>query len=193
MANESKRTEKTIILFYKKLIFIIGCDIFETLEYGGFKMKLRKVLFIAIVAIIFFTNTSFAFNLNLIGTNGKQTNVENFKGKIVIMTFFDINCYYCQKEVSTLNKLYELYGKNQKDIVVIGVDPFDHIEQIKSFAQQYGVKYPLYWGNYAQTSSLGGIFATPTSIFVNKYGIAKVKVPGQIGEQDFIEIIRSLQ
>lgn len=156
-------------------------------------MKLKKVFFLVLICLIFLVNNSFAFNLDLIGTNGKRANVENFKGKIVVMTFFDINCYYCQKEVPTINKLYELYGKNQKNVVVIGVDPFDHIEQIKSFADQFGVKYPLYWGNYAQTSSIGGIFATPTSIFVNKHGIAKVKVPGQIGEQDFIEIIRSLQ
>ncbi|MGB9755878.1 MAG: TlpA family protein disulfide reductase [Desulfurella sp.] len=156
-------------------------------------MKLKRFFFLALICLIFFVNNSFAFNLNLIGINGKQTNVANFKGKVVVMTFFDISCYYCQKEVPTLNKLYELYGKNQKDVVIIGVDPFDHVEQIKLFGEQFSVKYPLYWGNYAQTAPLGGVFATPTSIFIDKQGVPKVRVPGQIGERDFIEIIRSLK
>ncbi|OSS43094.1 hypothetical protein DESAMIL20_202 [Desulfurella amilsii] len=155
-------------------------------------MRAKKYFFVLIMVFVL-TSNAFAFNLDLVGTNGQRANVSNFKNKIVVMTFFDIGCYYCQKEVPTLNKLYELYGKNQKNVIVIGVDPFDHIGQIRAFASQFGVKYPLYWGNYAQTAPLGGIFATPTSIFINKQGISKVRVPGQIGEQDFIEIIKSLQ
>jgi len=155
-------------------------------------MFVKKFLFV-LVTILFITSNAFAFNLDLIGTNAQRTNVANFKGKIVVMTFFDIGCYYCQKEVPTLNKLYAHYGKNQKNVIIIGVDPFDQIEEIGAFASQFGVRYPLYWGNYSQTAPLGGIFATPTSIFINKQGIPKVRVPGQIGEQDFIEIIKSLQ
>ena len=67
------------------------------------------------------------------------------------------------------------------------------LNRSEAFASQFGARYPLYWGNYGQTAPLGGIFATPTSIFINKQGIPKVRVPGQIGEQDFIEIIKSLQ
>ena len=67
------------------------------------------------------------------------------------------------------------------------------IFQIRAFASQFGARYPLYWGNYSQTAPLGGIFATPTSIFIDKQGIPRVRVPGKIGESDFIEIIKSLQ
>ncbi len=155
-------------------------------------MNVKRVVFFVLIFFVF-TNKSFAFNLDLVSINGQRANVENFKGKIVVLTFFDINCYYCQKEVPTLNRLYELYGKNKKNVVIIGVDPFDHIEQIREFAREFGVVYPLYWGNYNQTYPIGGIFATPTSIFINKQGAPKVRVPGQIGEQDFIEIIKSLQ
>ncbi|MGC8615682.1 MAG: TlpA family protein disulfide reductase [Desulfurella sp.] len=155
-------------------------------------MNFKKIFFTLLIFLIT-TSNAFAFNLELVGINGQKTNVDNFKGKIVVMTFFDVGCYYCQKEVPTLNKLYELYGKNQKNVVVIGVDPFDHVDQIRAFASQFGVKYPLYWGNYSQTTPLGGIFATPTSIFIDKKGIPRVRVPGKISESDFIEIIKSLQ
>lgn len=153
---------------------------------------MKKFLYAVLMVVILISN-SFAFNLDLISTHGARSNVDNFKGKIVVVTFFDLNCPYCQKEVPTLNKLYEFYGKNKKNIVIIGVDPFDNIKQIETFAAQFGTNYPLYWGNYAQTAAIGGVFATPTSIFLNKQGIPKVKVPGQIGENDFIEIIKSIQ
>lgn len=160
---------------------------------AGRLVMLRKKSFFVFILVFVLTGSAFAFNLDLVGTNGQRANVSQFKGKIVVITFFEIDCYYCQKEVPTLNKLYELYGKNQKNVVIIGVDPFDQIEQIRAFAFQFGTRYPLYWGNYAQTASIGGIFGTPVSIFIDKQGIPKVKVRGKIGEQDFIEIIKSLQ
>jgi len=80
-------------------------------------MFVKKFLFV-LVTVLFITSNAFAFNLDLIGTNTQRANVANFKGKIVVITFFDVGCYYCQKEVPTLNKLYELYGKNQKNVII---------------------------------------------------------------------------
>lgn len=82
-------------------------------------MKLKKVFYLVLLFLILLVSNSFAYNLELIGTNGQKYNVNNFKGKIVVMTFFDIGCYYCQKEVPTLNRLYDLYARNQKNIILL--------------------------------------------------------------------------
>jgi hypothetical protein len=50
-------------------------------------MFVKKFLFV-LVTILFITSSAFAFNLDLIGTNAQRANVSDFKGKIVVMTFF---------------------------------------------------------------------------------------------------------
>ncbi len=152
-----------------------------------------KKIFLSVSFLFILTNTSFAFNMDLFGINGQKTNIANFKGKIVVATFFDVNCYYCQLEVPTLNKLYKAYGENKKNVIIIGVDPFDQLKEIKEFGQYMDVKYPLYWGNYNQTYPMGGIMGTPTTIFINKKGKIKLKVPGETSRTDFITNIASIK
>lgn len=95
------------------------------------KIKLIIVLLLIIVVAVFFIfksktkmetsvkeNTDVKVpNLVLYDQYGKEHNLEEYKGKVIIVNFWATWCGYCVEEIPAFEKVYKEFGSNEKDVI----------------------------------------------------------------------------
>lgn len=108
-------------------------------------------------------------DFTLVDIDGNEFLLSNQHGKVVIINFFAIDCYYCGLEMPHLRILYEEYPSNQFMIISISVDLRDTNEDLRNFAHQYNVE----WTVARDTANVGdkyGVSPIPHLIVVDAEG-----------------------
>jgi len=52
---------------------------------------------------------------------GKKHNLEEYKGKVVVINYWATWCGYCVAEMPEFEKVYKEFGSNKKDVIILGV------------------------------------------------------------------------
>ena len=52
---------------------------------------------------------------------GKEHTLSDYEGKAVFVNFWATWCPPCRNELPDFQKIYEKYGKNTKDVIILGV------------------------------------------------------------------------
>lgn len=134
---------------------------------------------------------------------GNTHQLSDYKGKVVFLNFWTTWCTYCKKEMPEIQKLYEEYGKNEKDVIILGVaNPASKMypkgadvsqEEIESFLKKGGYTYPVVFDKTGKVFGKYGVEAFPTSFMIDKEGELHTYVQGALPEgklKDFIENTR---
>ena len=127
---------------------------------------------------------------NLPTANGKILNLADYKGKVIILDFWATWCPPCRKGIPDLIELQKAYGD---DIAVIGISvDQDSKPDVVPFIKNYGINYPVAYGNPAVYQQYGGIRSIPTSFIVNQEGKIFKKYVGLIPKDTYEKDINSL-
>ncbi len=102
-------------------------------------------------------------------TDGKTLKLSDLKGKVVIIDFWATWCPPCRKGIPDLVDLKKKFGKKGLEIVGVSVDQ-DTKDQVVPFMKEYGINYPIVYGNTNVYRAYGGIEAIPTTFIVDKTG-----------------------
>ncbi|MFA3782259.1 peroxiredoxin family protein [Melioribacteraceae bacterium 4301-Me] len=102
-------------------------------------------------------------------TDGKTLKLSDFKGKVVIIDFWATWCPPCRKGIPDLIELKKKFGKKGLEIIGVSVDQ-DTKDQVVPFIKQYGINYPVVYGNNNVYRAYGGIEAIPTTFVIDKTG-----------------------
>jgi peroxiredoxin len=86
-------------------------------------------------------------NLNFVlkDSAGKDFNLADQKGKVILLDFWATWCPPCKVEIPWFVEFQEKYGP--KGFIVIGVSVDDPASALKPFGEKYKVNYPLLIGN----------------------------------------------
>lgn len=147
-------------------------------------LKTAGLIFICIICISIQSASAVqiakpAPDFTLLDINGNSIHLADFKGKIVILNFWSTSCAPCVAEIPALNMLYrDLKGNG---LVVLGISLDRSIKPVKELADKQHIGYPLlmdsqqdiYFDTYA-------LFGQPVSILIDRSGIVKEKLIGQI-------------
>ncbi len=145
----------------------------------------------ALFIIISFSTNAFAAktpDLSLKGLDGKQHAVQDYigKGKWVIVNIWGPKCPPCVAEMPELQSFHEDHEKT--DAIVVGI-ALDYpgfgpaVEQdVRSFAEDYFITYPLLLGDADSIEHLGGgrLRGTPTTLLFSPAGKLEAMQVGQI-------------
>lgn len=104
-----------------------------------------------------------------------KINLQEMKGKVVVINFWFINCPPCRKEIPELNKLVEKY-KDNKDVVFIAIaldDKYDLKEFLKTTPFNYSIVDSGSW-----IASQMGIKGFPTNVVVDQEGNVQFHADG---------------
>ncbi|HGJ67653.1 TPA: TlpA family protein disulfide reductase [bacterium] len=108
-------------------------------------------------------------DFNLQDINGQWTKLSNYKGKIVIVTFWASWSPESQSQINDLSNLYNQY-LNEK-VVIIGISTDEGgTERIKDFVQSRGLRYPILIADTGVKSAYGGIGKLPTTFVIDQNG-----------------------
>ena len=92
-----------------------------------FKNKLVLILIFVIMSFSVFAAKSNKKddvklpNIVLYDQYGKKHNIEEYKGKVVVINFWATWCGYCVEEMPAFEKVYKEFGSNKKDVIILGV------------------------------------------------------------------------
>ena len=117
-------------------------------------------------------------NLYFFDQENKRINLDEFKGKFVLLNFWAVWCAPCKEEMPSLDKLKVNKKLNNIEIFPINVGN-DSIEKSKEFFKDLNIKnLKVYFDpkiNLARELSLRGV---PTSVLVNKNGEEFARIIG---------------
>lgn len=119
-------------------------------------------------------------DFTLVDQNGDTHTLSDYKGKTVFLNFWATWCGPCQKEMPDIQALYEKYGMNEEDLVVLGManpKTEDHpqnsdvdLESVKQFLEDNNYTYPVAMDTTGDVFSSYYISAFPTTFMIDKDG-----------------------
>ena len=134
---------------------------------------------------------------------GNAHTLSEYKGKVVFLNFWMTWCEPCKEEMPDIQKLYEAYGKNEGDVIILGVanpktDASPHNQDIsedsvKSFLSGGGYSYPVVMDRTGETYAAYGISAYPTTFMIDAQGNVFGYGVGMLTYDIMEDIIRQTQ
>ena len=178
-------------------------------------MKIKSKVFFMVVLVSMFLMTSFSVfsaktnqkddvkvpNIVLYDQYGKKHNIEEYKGKVVVINFWATWCRYCVQEMPDFEKVYKEFGSNQKDVIILGVagpkskeNPNNidvQKDEISQFLKKKNITYPTLMDESGKSFEKYGIRAFPTTFVINKKGYLEGFVSGAINAEQLKQAINS--
>ncbi len=116
------------------------------------------------------------YNWQLVDNQNRLTNLNQYKGKVIVINNWATWCPPCVAELPSLKRLYEQY-KNQPEIVFLFV-AHDKPEKVKAFLQKNDFQeLPVYFMQSDMPSQLQSS-SIPTTYIINKKGEIVVRKTG---------------
>jgi cytochrome c biogenesis protein CcmG/thiol:disulfide interchange protein DsbE len=129
-----------------------------------------------------------AFSLK--STDDKNISLADYKGKVIIIDFWATWCPPCRKGIPDLIAIQNEY---KDDVVIIGISlDRDTKNDVVPFVKNYGINYPVVFGNEDVANKFGGIQAIPTSFVIDKKGNIVDKHVGLVAKSVYTDKIKSL-
>ncbi len=122
---------------------------------------------------------------------GNEHTLSEYKGKTVFLNFWATWCPPCRGEMPEIQALYEAYGKNEGDLIVLGIaapgsGQEGSIEDITTFLDENGYRFPVVMDETSKSFMEYGIRAFPTTFMIDKegnvYGYVEGALTGEIME-----------
>jgi thiol-disulfide isomerase/thioredoxin len=116
--------------------------------------------------------------------SGKEINLKDFQGKLVIINFWATWCAPCKKEMPSLDKLYQDSRFKNLEILAVNMEQPNQLKTKKFFSDLNIKKLNIFFDinlNFVKEFKLRGV---PTTILVNKKGEEFARI---IGEVDFVD------
>ncbi len=142
---------------------------------------MKKLFLVLLTLTVLVSVNSFACDIDMQlkypFSNKNSLNLNKFIGKKpVLVVFFYPECTPCEKSSKTINALYRRYKNN---INIIGISLSKDRYDLEDFVSDLHVRYPVYRiEDKDQLKCVGGIFATPTTIIIDKNGKVAEKMVG---------------
>lgn len=140
-----------------------------------------------------------AFDFTLTDQYGKEHTLSDYKDKIVFLNFWATWCPPCQAEMPDIEELYQEYGQNTKDIIILGVaNPTSEKypknadvskEEIIKFLEENNLTFPVVFDETGTVLNQYYITAFPTTFMITKEGNIYGYVPGKMTKDIMYNII----
>jgi thiol-disulfide isomerase/thioredoxin len=132
---------------------------------------------IRFIIILFFLSSSFAFaekapDFQHVSIDGKEVLLSNYKGKVVVITFWSPDIVFSIHDLPVLNKLYQNYkdkGVEVLGLALSGMGKAVDIHRAKGVITSKKLEYPNLAAN-KETAAKYGVRALPTTFFIDKNG-----------------------
>ena len=124
--------------------------------------------------------------------NEKEVTLASYKGKVILLDFWATWCGPCKVEIPGFVEMQNTYGP--KGFQVIGISIDDKADQLKPFAAEYKMNYPVLQGLGRDdvTDALGPILGLPTTLVIGRDGRICAAHAGMTSKETFENQIKEL-
>jgi peroxiredoxin len=131
-------------------------------------------------------------NFTVSDMNGKQVKLASFKGKVILLDFWATWCGPCKAEIPGFVELQDAY--HDKGLQVVGVSVDDEPAQLKPFAAEFKMNYPVLvgLGRDDLQDAYGPMWGIPTTFLIGRDGRICRKNSGLVGKEKYELDIKAL-
>lgn len=131
-----------------------------------------------------------AYDFTLVDQYGTEHTLSDYRGKVVFLNFWATWCPPCKKEMPDIEELYNDFGKNEGDVIILGVaNPASEEypnnsdvtqEEVIAFLQENNYTFPVVFDETGELLSNYSITAFPTTFLIDKEGNVYGYAPGML-------------
>jgi len=128
-------------------------------------------------------------DLSFLDSDKKQVNLDNYRGKLVLLNFWASWCAPCKEEMPSLDSLQSNKNLNNLQIFPINVGQ-DNEKKAKDFFEELDIKtLNIYFDTTITLAKKFQLRGIPTTILINKDGYEFARIIGSIDfeSQKFIQ------
>ena len=170
--------------FKSKLVLIL---VFIVMSFSAFAAKANKKEDVKVPNIVLYDQY------------GKKHNLEEYKGKVVVINYWATWCGYCVAEMPEFEAVYKEFGSNKKDVIILGVagpkskENQNNVDvekdKIISFLKKKNVTYPTLMDEAGKSFDDYKVRALPMTYVINKDGYLEGFVNGAITDEQLRKAI----
>lgn len=133
-------------------------------------------------------------DFTLVDQFGNTHTLSDYKGKTVFLNFWATWCPPCKAEMPDIQALYEEYGENSEDVIILGIASPNvgregSTEDIKAFLSENNYTYPVVMDEDGMMAYAYGISSLPTTYMIDSNGNLFGRVSGQLTKDIMKNII----
>jgi peroxiredoxin len=125
-------------------------------------------------------------NFKLQDYTGKTVSLSDFKGKAVLLHYWETDFAACVDEMVHLQAIHEDWQKEGK-AVLLTINAVESASTIQAFMESHNYTFPVLLDTDAAVARKYNVTMVPTSIFIDKDGKLKLNVVGPFKDKAAIE------
>lgn len=132
-------------------------------------------------------------NFSLLDLQGNPVELQDFRGKKVMVNFWATWCPPCRWEMPHMQKFYEDY--EAKDVVILGINltPTEAKEdQISAFVEEQKLTFPIVLDQEGEVMQTYEVMAYPTTFVLDTRGVIQEIFQGAINYEIMEETISKI-
>jgi len=122
--------------------------------------------------------------------DGKTLTLSDLRGKAVLINFWATWCAPCKIETPWIVDLQKQYAGQGLQVVAVSMDDESDTEDVKKFAQDMHMTYPILRGTEEVGNEYGGVEFLPTIFFVGRDGKVTGRILGLRGREDIEDNVK---
>ena len=114
-----------------------------------------------------------ALPLVAIDLKGQSLNLQNMRGKVVLVNFWATWCVPCRKEIPMLDAFYRRYRDRGLEVIAISIDRVSELAKVRKTANM--VSYPVVMAAEISDKRFGLAEGVPATFVIDSNGIVRDK------------------
>lgn len=110
-------------------------------------------------------------NVSFEDSNGNIVQLDDFKGKIIVMNFWSSQCNPCKMEMPDMQKAYEAYQGEVEFVMINVLDAmYDTKETANAYIAENNYTFPVYFDTQFNAIQTYGVYSFPTTYVIDQEG-----------------------
>ena len=137
-----------------------------------------------------------ALDFTLYDQYGKEHKLSDYRGKKIFLNFWATWCPPCRGEMPHIEELYKEYGKNNEDVIILGVaspnlgEEGDQ-EYIEDFLSENSYTFPVVFDDGGMLTYQYGFSSLPSTLIIDEDGYITKYVPGAMTKSTMKSLIEN--
>lgn len=129
--------------------------------------------------------------LKLNSLQGSAVDLEQFKGKLVMVQFWATYCTPCRVEMPSMNRLQTKLGKN---FVILAVDMGEGVDEVQQFVDEVKPEFTILMDEDGSALAEWKVFAAPATFIVDPAGKIQYTMFGatEWDSEEMVDQLKSL-
>ena len=128
--------------------------------------------------------------LGLQDSSGKQTNLKEYRGKVVVLDFWATWCHGCKEEIPWFSEFQRKYGDKGLSVIGVSLDE-DGWKVVKPFIMTEAIPYRIVLGNDSAAKAYG-ISNMPDTFLIDREGRIAATYAGMVDRKGLEKNIQKL-